>query len=123
MTKEAHGDAVVEMGLHLAARDIAQALAAGGRPHSDQRGLALVAIHPVELQAVRNGGQTVDLLDRGALPARSSGCALGEGGGDREHRIFVDHRRGALLRTVTPSAPNSKRADRRHPRRRQAACS
>jgi len=95
--EEAHGDAVVEMGLHLAARSIAEALAAGAAAH-DQRGFALVAIDAVELEAVGDGRKAVGLLDAQFVEAVHHGRTFGKGGRDREHRILVDHRRGALFR-------------------------
>ena len=61
-------------------------------------------------QAGGHQGDAVALLDPQLADAAHDGRALGEGGGDGQDRIFVDHRGRALRRAPRrPSAANSAR--------------
>src|SRR6188474_2637529 len=61
--QEAHGDAVVEMGLDRLAARIAEALAAGDAAHGE-RGLAFGEIDAVEFEAARDTARRSDSLTR-----------------------------------------------------------
>ena len=93
-----------------------------GRPRTRSDCLALLAVDAVGLQPGGDGGEPVGFLDPQFLQPLHQRFALGEGGGDRQHRIFVDHRGRALGRHASrPSARRRARAGRRHPRRRHRA--
>src|SRR3546814_7089915 len=62
-------------------------------------------------KARKDGGEAVALLDAKRAEAVHHGTALGEGGGDGEDRIFVDHGRGALGRH-TDAAKRDRKSTR-----------
>ncbi len=53
-------------------------------------------LHAASLEPLGHGGETITLLDAQLTQAPHAGGALGVSGGDRQDRIFVDHRRRAL---------------------------
>ena len=89
-----HGDAVIHVG-----RDQAAARRAALAVH-DQVVAFDLDVDAVDAQHRGGGGEPVGFLDAQFLQAAHARRAFGEGGGDREHRIFVDHGRRALGRHV-----------------------
>jgi hypothetical protein len=68
--------------------------------------------HAAGLEAASDGGQAVALLDAELGQAPHHGPAPGEGGGDREDRVLVDHRGRALGRDLDAAQlePRSSRS-------------
>ena len=59
---------------------------------------AFLDLHAGGGKPPRHGGQAVAFLDAQFLQPLHAGFALGQGRGDGEDRVFVDHRGGALRR-------------------------
>ena len=71
---------------------------ARGRAVHDQIVALDLDVDAVSAQHRRGGGEAVGFLDAQLLQSAHARRALGERGGDREDRIFVDHRGRALGR-------------------------
>ena len=100
----AHGDAVVAVGASRRAAGtawLARAAPCTIRPSGSSSTPTPQAARPGGHQ-----GDAVALLDPQLADAAHHRRALGEGGGHRQDRIFVDHRGRALGGTSTPSAAN-----------------
>ena len=107
-----HGDAVIHVG-----RDEAAAGERGRcRARSGRRPLSTAT--PLCAASRRCAAMRSLSFTRSSSMPRMIVVALGEGGGDGEDRIFVDHRGRALGRHARrPSAPNGAREVGRPPRR------
>ena len=79
-------------------RDVPAALDRATRAGHRQAVVSRLDRNATGLEAGDDGGQAVALLDAQLGEPVHHRRALGEGGGDREHRVFVDHRRRARRR-------------------------
>ena len=68
----------------------------------------------VDAQHGGGGFEPVGFLDAQFLQAAHDGRALGKGGRDRQHQIFVDHRRRALRRHLDAAQFRGAHAQLRH---------
>ena len=103
-----HRDAVIHVGGdEAAARDMAPAF-------DDQIVARYLDLDAVDAQHGGGGFQPVGFLDPQFLQAAHDGGALGEGGRDSEHEIFVDHRRRAFGRHLDATQLRGAHPQLRH---------